>query len=176
MHRLDSGLPKEGPLLVIWRDKLDRWVIVRQAIPARVDELSIVLGNDREVFIALVHAHHVLHWVRVRLCQSAVAMPVCYNANVQEVLHDARQLHIFLQNSRWILKWVVIVVLAVFFPALLKELTERKVYSARTLCKVSESIIILALGVDDFITCLLYEVCLIIPKIIRLLELAILFE
>ena len=116
---------EQGPLLIVRCHKFNRRVIVWQAAPPGIDVLSVILWHNREVFVALINAHHVFHRVCMRLGQRSKTVPVRDDAYVHQVVHQARQLNVIFQDAWWILKRIVVVICPVFFSELLEELVER---------------------------------------------------
>ena len=64
-------------------------------------------------------------------------------------------------------------VLSVRFSELLQEVLISHVDALGTVCEIGEPVVALSLCVDDFIACLLDQVCLVPPQVIRFLELGI---
>ena len=65
---------------------------------------------------------------------------------------------------------------AILFSELLKELSKGQVDPFGPFGKVRESVVRLALGVDDFVPCLFDHVGLVLPKVVGLLGLAVAAE
>lgn len=104
LHSLYSSLNEEREFLEIRRHELDGAVVVRKAILASIDELTIILTHNSEVLIACIHTHHVLHGISVGLRQSTVTMPVSNHIDVHQLIHELWELDIVLENAGWILK------------------------------------------------------------------------
>lgn len=163
-------MDKVRELLVVRRHKLNGAVVVGESVLSSIDELTIVLAYDGEVFIASVNTHHVLHGISVGLRQCAVAMPVSYDVYFHKLVHQLWQFDIVFQNTRRILERIIVMVGSVLFSELFEEFAERKVNSFCAICEIGETIISLSFCIDDLITSLLNKVCLILPQVVRLLR------
>ena len=103
-------------------------------------------------------------------------MPVCHLCNVEQSIHDRWKLEILIEFTRRLCKAVVIVVGSVFLFKRVKKLTVGKIYSLGSISEVSEPVVSLSLCPDDFVSCLLPEISLILPEVVCLLELGVVFE
>lgn len=173
---LDLGLLEEWVLLVVRPDELTRRVVVWISLRASVDETSVLWSDNREVFVTLVDAHHVLHCVGVRPGQGSKPVPVGDLLDVEESIHDWRQLQIFVKLTRWLRKTVVIVVSPILNLEIVEEFTIWHVDSLGSLSKVSESVVPLSFSPDDLVASSFSEVSLISPPVIGLLYLCIILE
>lgn len=124
VRSLHSCMPKQRPFFVVRCDKLNRWVVVGPAIVSWVDVLSIVRGNNCEVLVASVYAHHVLHWVGMRSCECAEAVPVGDNTYIHKIIHQARKFNVILKYPGWVFERVVVMVRPVFHLKFFKEISE----------------------------------------------------
>jgi hypothetical protein len=122
MGSLDSCMPKQRPFLVIRPNKLNRRIIVWPAIPPSINELAIILRHDSEILIPFIDTHHIFHRVCVRSSQCPISVPVRNYTNIQNVIHKSWKFDIFFKNTRWVFKRIIIMVGAVFFSKLFKEI------------------------------------------------------
>lgn len=89
-----SSVREERKLLVVWSHELDWRVVIGPAIVTGVNILSVVLWNDREILVASIDAHHILHSVSVRSGQCPEPMPIRHDVNLHELVHKSGQLNV----------------------------------------------------------------------------------
>ena len=164
------------PFLIVRSDKLYGGVIIWQTVPACVNILSIVLRHNREVLVTCINAHHILHRVRMWFCQRAVPVPVSNDTNVKKIFHKSWQFDIVLEDTWRIFEGVIVVIRAILLSELFQKFVIRQVDSFSTFCEVGKAVVRLAFSVYDFVASLLDEVRLVLPQVVRFLQLAVFFK
>ena len=138
-----------------------------------INVLPVVLWYDREILVASIDAHHILHSVSVRSGQCSKPMPIRHDINLHELVHKSGQLNVIFEDAWRVLKRVVIVVGPIFLFEFLQEVSKSQVDTLRPIGEVSESIVCLSLGVDYLISCHFHQISLVLPKVVCILALAI---
>jgi len=161
---LNPCLFQKRVLLVIWINELGWRVIVRIAFSSSVDKFAIHRGYNREVFITLVDAHHILHGVSMWSCKRPEPMPVGHLFNLKERIHDRGQFKVLIELARWLGEAVVIMVSTVRYIECVKEFIKRKVNPLGPISKIGEPIIGLLFGPNNLVTSNLSNIGLIVPS------------
>jgi hypothetical protein len=85
---------EKRPSIVVRFYKLYWRVIIRQVIMTCIDIFPVVLGYNSKVFVAFIDTHHVFHAVGVGFGQCAVSVPICYDADVHQTVHQTWKFNI----------------------------------------------------------------------------------